>query len=114
MLQVRRFISYNDLKFNLLKRELIVNQAEQFEHTHIGDMQAAQFDPRSFAGKLGMSVRHFTVEQKRNVGVEPFLQTKQLLVRTVPLIRLLHDQDHLVRFRIVRDHVDHACSILAT
>src|SRR6266478_501162 len=31
----------------------------------------------------------------------------QLLIRTSPLVRLIHHENHLTRFRVLPDHIDH-------
>ena len=59
--------------FNFLKGELIVNHPEQFESSRVGYMIATDFNARVFLRELGMRLRQFTIEKKRNVGVESLL-----------------------------------------
>ena len=86
---------------------------EQFERAAVGHVGTTQFDSRWFTNKFRMSFRHFAIEQERNVSVEPLLQRKQLLIRAVPLVRLVHYKNHLACFRVVGDYIDHARSIFA-
>lgn len=86
---------------------------EQFERSRVGYMRATQFDSCWFTGKFRVRFSHFAIEQERNVSVEPLLQRKQLLIRVVPLVRLVHYKNYLACFRVVGDYIDHACSIFA-
>ncbi len=86
---------------------------EQFERAGVGHVRATQLDSRWFTGKFRMRFSHFAIEQERNVSVEPLLQRKQLLVRAVPLVRLVHYKNYLACFRVVGDYIDHTCSIFA-
>ncbi len=106
-------VLYHHFQADFLKRQLIMDVTEQFERSRVGHMRATQFDSRWFTGKFRMRFRHFAIEQERNVCVESLLQRKQLLIRSVPLVRLVHYKNRLTRFRVVGDYIDNACSIFA-
>ena len=57
-------IPHHHFQLDVLKCELVVHQAEQFERTRIGHVPATQFDPRRFTGEFRMRFRDFAVEQK--------------------------------------------------
>ena len=63
-LQPCSFVADYNFKFYVLKRELIVNQSEQFKRAGVGHVGTTQFDSRRFTGEFRMRFRHFTVEQE--------------------------------------------------
>ncbi len=64
---------HDHFHFNFLKGELIVNHPEQFESSRVGYMIATNFNARVFLRELGMRLRQFTIQKKRNVSVESLL-----------------------------------------
>ena len=74
-------------------------------------MCATHFDSCAFLRKLRIPFRKFAIEQKRNVGVETFLQSEQALIGPVPWFQLVHYEHGLIRLRVMRDHVDHADAV---
>jgi len=68
---------------------------------------AAQLDPRTLTGELGMSSVHLAIEQKRNVSVEFFLELMKPLVRTVPRARFAHGENDLAGFFIEAEKIDY-------
>ena len=103
---------HDDFHLNFLKGKLIMNHAEQLESARVGHVRATNFYTHRFTNELRVRFGHFAVEEKRNVSVEPFLQSDQSRVRTVPGISLAHDENDFAHFRVVRDHVNDARSIL--
>ncbi len=75
-------------------------------------MRAAQFDPCTFSGQIGMRFRQFAIEQERSVGIETFLEMEQLVILPGPGFILFHDEYDLIDLRIVRDDIDQAVAAL--
>ena len=71
-------------------------------------MSATDLDASAFSRQLRMRFGAFAIQQERGIGVATFLQVVQSFVRTVPDIGLVHNQDGLVRFRVVPDQINHA------
>jgi hypothetical protein len=100
-------VAHDDLHFDFLERDLVVDQTEQFERAFVRHVIASQFDPGRFAGELGMTRRHFAIEQERNVSVKLFLELMKPLVRPVPRPRLMHGQNNLAAFSVDAEKIDH-------
>jgi hypothetical protein len=57
-------ISNNDFQLYVLKRQLVMNQPQQFERSRIRQVRATHLNPRRFAGERRMTGLHFAIEQK--------------------------------------------------
>jgi hypothetical protein len=104
-------LGHDDFHFNLLKRELIMNHAEQLYCARVRHVRATNFNTRRFTDKVRVRFSHFAVEQKRGVSVKPLLQREQPRVGTVPRLTLVHHKHDFACFRVVRDHVNDARAI---
>ena len=100
-------LSHDHFHFDLLERDLVVDQAEQFEGALVGHVIAAEFDPPGFPSELGMGRQHFPIEQKGNVSVELFLKLMKPLVRSIPRPWFVHGQNDLAALAIDAEKIDH-------
>jgi hypothetical protein len=67
-----------------------------------------KFNPRRFSGEFRMRCDHLPIEQKRNVGVEFFLQFVQPLIGPVPGSRLVHREKDFVGLLVEGEKIDNA------
>jgi hypothetical protein len=92
---------------DFLKRDLVVNEIQQFESARVRHVVAMQFDSRSFSSQFRMRRQHLSVKEEGDISVEFFLELMQPKIGAVPWTRLAHAEKDLVRFPIKREEIDH-------
>jgi len=68
------FFQHDDLQFDVLKCQLIVDKSQQLDGARIRYARATHLDASLFLRQLGMCLGEFAIQQKRSVGIKPFLQ----------------------------------------
>ena len=58
------FLHDDDFHFDVLQRDLVVDQIQEAEGTLIRHLLAAKLDPGWFAGQLGMRRDHLAIKKK--------------------------------------------------
>ena len=86
-------MGHNDLQFNLLQSELVVNQFKESERAFARHVFTTQFNPSFLPTQLRMRSNHLAIQNERNVSVKFLLELMQTLVRVVPRPRFVHHEE---------------------
>ena len=70
-------IRNNHFHCDFLKRDLVVNEIQQFQRARVWHVITMQFDPRSFSRQLWMRRQHLSIKQEGDIGVEFLLELMQ-------------------------------------
>ena len=102
-----RIADQDDLEADLLESELVTGTAKETERPLGWLVGGAEFDADRLAGEVREVLPHLPVENERDIGVELFLQLKELAVAEIPFSRLEHGQHEHVVTRVMRKGVEH-------